>query len=838
MPDAENVDEAASPNPGAGNGGICVCPECGYEKEHDTGVPCTAMKCAKCGAKMQRKTDSVENDAIEEAIANAIDVDGAEEILLQVLESEDVSLLTLAEARVDELKNDGRERIEDTFVGKVEKIDDIEDAPSDGSVKFRAIVAQVDKINKNRRSYPRKQFEKNLPRVNRMMRAGRFTGQDGHPGFLSGGGPSNIVVRYDAVFIQGDNVYLEGALIPTSAGKDIMTLWEYDVQTEWSIIGYGDRKIIKADDSPDSKDYDEIRNYIWDGCDLVDRGAAKTQTVKFQKDSQEQLEQEEATIMDGETEVVEEVVEEVAENTPTPEVPIVVDTPVVGEVAIEPKEYQIDEAAIAERVAAASQKQVQSNLTDQILATHAAVDAARALVDAKASATASLSDGNEKVASLIKPHLDKCTTAEEVAEVVLTVGPQLKALFVKDQYGGIGIITGNEREKFWLPNYNGASDGRDRPETVDEVFRGLMEGIEDTGEAMPSNPAHNMRTILENYHTHYPNYFHACTRQGFQMQETVTTSTALGTTIPYLLPLVRSIFPKLIPYEIQSVQPLTQPTGRVYFLDFEYASGTYSGSDMDDSGSFDSTWSEHDEGDTKSQIALEFSSTDVTAVEKSIYYDITSVLMQDMKAAFGLDAEQELLSASVDQIAREINATFLEMLRAGATAATNEYGTAKPDDWESQGEWYNQGLSLWVNRTSSDISAKVYEGANWIIGDTISLALLKSMNQNWTSDGVPGDNQFGVGLTRAGTFANTYTVYEATWFTANTLLFGFKPDSWMRAAAVFSPYIPLYISPPDSDATQNRLMRSTSSRNAMEVLKGDGLATMAIASGTQGTEPF
>ena len=39
---------------GGGPQGNCVCPKCGYSKEHKAGVSCNAMHCPKCGIKMQR----------------------------------------------------------------------------------------------------------------------------------------------------------------------------------------------------------------------------------------------------------------------------------------------------------------------------------------------------------------------------------------------------------------------------------------------------------------------------------------------------------------------------------------------------------------------------------------------------------------------------------------------------------------------------------------------------------------------------------------------------------------------------------------------------------------
>ncbi len=39
----------------AGPGGDCVCPKCGYEKEHFRGRPCNQEKCPKCGTLMTRR---------------------------------------------------------------------------------------------------------------------------------------------------------------------------------------------------------------------------------------------------------------------------------------------------------------------------------------------------------------------------------------------------------------------------------------------------------------------------------------------------------------------------------------------------------------------------------------------------------------------------------------------------------------------------------------------------------------------------------------------------------------------------------------------------------------
>jgi len=40
--------------PGAGPGGVCICPSCKTSVQHRAGVPCYNMKCPKCGANLVR----------------------------------------------------------------------------------------------------------------------------------------------------------------------------------------------------------------------------------------------------------------------------------------------------------------------------------------------------------------------------------------------------------------------------------------------------------------------------------------------------------------------------------------------------------------------------------------------------------------------------------------------------------------------------------------------------------------------------------------------------------------------------------------------------------------
>jgi len=49
------VGRMGGDRPGAGPGGECLCPRCGYTAPHAAGQPCYKMKCPQCGTKMTRK---------------------------------------------------------------------------------------------------------------------------------------------------------------------------------------------------------------------------------------------------------------------------------------------------------------------------------------------------------------------------------------------------------------------------------------------------------------------------------------------------------------------------------------------------------------------------------------------------------------------------------------------------------------------------------------------------------------------------------------------------------------------------------------------------------------
>jgi len=376
-----------------------------------------------------------------------------------------------------------------------------------------------------------------------------------------------------------------------------------------------------------------------------------------------------------------------------------------------------------------------------------------------------------------------------------------------------------------------------RPATIQGVRELLMAGIEDNGQDNPSNDRFNMNVLLDNYegNADYQRYLYTNTKSGYASFEAASQTTALmGTQTPQVLPLLRYLYPKLFARKVASVQPMKQPTATVYWMRFQKMDGsTYT----EERSNFDYDWADRaTEATTKKQLGLQMSQANISAGEKSIYYDLAQEVVQDMAAVHGVNAQAELLKEAANEIAREVNYEMLYDMWDNSTGSSQTYGTQLPaTGWTNLRDWY-QMLITFVNKAAAEIRRDNAMGPNWLVVDPMAAALL-SVLDTYETDGDFIEDEFGVGLKKVGTLAKQYTVYQADWFTENRIMLGYKGASWSRAGYVYAPYIPLYTSPIDYDAPTNTVAQSVTSRYGVYYPRPGLFGKVTIADAT-GTNPF
>lgn len=322
------------------------------------------------------------------------------------------------------------------------------------------------------------------------------------------------------------------------------------------------------------------------------------------------------------------------------------------------------------------------------------------------------------------------------------------------------------------------------------------------------------------------------------LQEVTTTSKPTGQSFTFTtmaLPLVRKIFDRLISMDLVSVQPINQPTAKIFYMDFLYDDAT---------SLYDSkkkTYSTSSEEGTVKEIDMKITDETVTAIQKKLKAIWSVELEQDLMAYHGLAAETELMTIMQQQIVREVDGMIIAALLAGATGTGTGVGTGAGNvNWNTTGfladdkstferTQYKKTIYEAISDASNLIYKKRYRYASWIIGHPNAIVRLEKL-EDFKITQLPVDSrQQQIGRHLVGTLSAKYTVYKDPFFPDESkLLLGYRGDSWSDASGFYAPYIPLYMTPKIIDADDFKPRRGLMSRFAYGTLIKNALATVTL----------
>ena len=241
-----------------------------------------------------------------------------------------------------------------------------------------------------------------------------------------------------------------------------------------------------------------------------------------------------------------------------------------------------------------------------------------------------------------------------------------------------------------------------------------------------------------------------------------------------------------------------QPTDN-YRGDFEDQSGT--------AGGFPNAQSQTEL--SIPSINVQLKSEAIVAKTRKLKAQWTPEFAQDLNAYQALDAEAELTSIMSEYISLEIDLEILDMLIQDASAA-DEYWSAISnrslnaaktgyDDlgfFNTQGQWF-QTLGTKLQKVSNKIHQKTLRGgANFMVVSPSVATILESIpGFASTADGEATKMSYAFGIQKSGNLNNRFTVYKNPYMTENVILMGYRGSQFLETGAVFSPYIPLIMTP-------------------------------------------
>jgi hypothetical protein len=308
----------------------------------------------------------------------------------------------------------------------------------------------------------------------------------------------------------------------------------------------------------------------------------------------------------------------------------------------------------------------------------------------------------------------------------------------------------------------------------------------------------------------------------------------IGAFPTFAFPLIRRIFPKLIAQTLCSVQPMTQPTGKIFFLDFRYGTdkGAISaGDNMHEKGALAKDYANRTpETGEIAEVNFHIDSITVSAEEKALKAKWTMEAQQDLKAYHGLDAESELMGVTADEIIREVDIQIIDEMTSGATAGNVNWNINMP----AEAPWVNIDPKIYkatlydaIVDANNLIFKKRYRNATWLVADADTCTRLEKLEGFKLTETVD-DAVFNVGIHQFGVLRNRWVIYKHPWYQANKILVGYKGASWLDTGYVYAPYIPLYTTPLLIDPNTMQPVRGMMSRYARGIVVGNCYATVTL----------
>jgi len=230
-------------------------------------------------------------------------------------------------------------------------------------------------------------------------------------------------------------------------------------------------------------------------------------------------------------------------------------------------------------------------------------------------------------------------------------------------------------------------------------------------------------------------------------------------------------------------------------------------------------------------VDYEITSSSVNAEQKKLKAKWTIESQQDLKAYHGIDAEPELLANVGNELVREIDRTLIEDCVNTATGGNVTFTTAAPpgDTTTLDKRAYAAKLYESIIDAGNLIYKKRYVQPSWIIGDVDSVARLEKLEEFRLSNASGDDGVRAMERHYLGTLNFRFKVYKDPWFPPNTLMLGYKGDSFLHAGYVYSPYILAYATPLFVDPADIKARRAMMSRYARKNLIPEMYSTVTIA---------
>jgi len=225
------------------------------------------------------------------------------------------------------------------------------------------------------------------------------------------------------------------------------------------------------------------------------------------------------------------------------------------------------------------------------------------------------------------------------------------------------------------------------------------------------------------------------------------------------------------------------------------------------------------------QVQLDIELKEIRAESRKLK-SLTSVeASDDLRALWGRDIDADLVATMADELTAEIDREIL----GTAFNAVEPEARVKWDRATSSGitdPGHLKALTIQMSRASQFIHRRTQRGAaNWCVTSSEVAALLNTMDG---FQAVDEGHVYQGGIVRGGVMNRQWVVYVDPQFPADKVLMGFQGSSILDTGIIYSPYVPMEITPAFLDPNDLSLRRAIRTRHKVTLVRPEFFSMVDI----------